>query len=340
MINHTLDQEKILFKIYENINKQLNPVDSAPLNVDELKNYCYYGIINEEIRPKYWKLFLGYVPKNKFKNERFLSERRRMYHHYYNEYCVNGGNEIDIIIDDDVERTMLLPMEVNETDNSMAQTCAFLDSINKDSQSSILHRSAIKKILHTFRITNSSIGYVQGMHMVLIPIYYVFATSFNIEDRRYAEEDAYFCFFNLMTEIGENFIEKMDNDTNIGIKWKMKKVIELVKVHDKKTYDALKKKEILNNFFHFRWISLLFAQEYKIDEVIWLWDRLLSDCSRFEMVLYCAASVIISLKEFMITESFENCMKKLQDTKKGNVKEMFYQAHELRKKDYNKHRNM
>lgn len=43
--------------------------------------------------------------------------------------------------------------------------------------------------------------YVQGMNEIIAPIYYVLASSSDIEWSKYAEADCFFCFQNIMSEI-------------------------------------------------------------------------------------------------------------------------------------------
>lgn len=317
---------RMLNDLTQTVERQLNPEDPYPLNINELRNYFYYGYGNDELRAKSWQIFLNYFVKNKFKSKTFLVERRSYYHEY--KLCTNNKNEAeyyDDIIDNDMTRKIIFPI----TGEDESQKCEFLDSKNEHG---MMHRDVIKRILITFRKTNSSIGYVQGMCHLLLPIYYVFATDKNITQKTFAEEDSYFCFFNLISEIGDFFMVKMDNDKSLGIKAKMKEVFDILHKIDGKLFDHLEKIGIIDSCFNFRWVSLLLTLEFSFAENIWLWDRFLSDCKRFEMVTYCSAAILELLKEDLIMCNFDEAIKLLQSKKKIDPQKMWFLADETRRK--------
>ncbi|ELQ74822.1 GTPase-activating protein, partial [Trachipleistophora hominis] len=324
-------EERIEYKIYSHISEQLDISNFVPRNYYELRNYCYYGYSNALLRPKFWKLLLGYLPKNKFKTEYHLKERRKLYHFYYEKAnaVLMDNPGIDDAINKDVDRVCILPVTVGVHDGSIAQKCSFLDSC-----ADRMHRNALKRILLTFKVTNSSVGYTQGMHMVLIPIYYVFSTSKDIDDVRYAEEDAFFCFFNLMSEIGEHFISEYDYDCTVGIRKKMDSVLELVRRYDAELYAVMERKKISETMFHLRWVSLLLCSEFEIEQVLVLWDKLFADSYRFEMVIYCCAAIIVLMKNAIVESGFDECMGVLQATKKDDVLTVFALADKMRR-EYN-----
>ncbi|TBU07851.1 Rab-GTPase-TBC domain-containing protein [Hamiltosporidium magnivora] len=331
-----LNEEEALL-VFKRICRQLDHKDNLFLDLNQLKLYCYNGYCNKYLRPKYWKLFLGYFPKNKFKYDHFIKSRRKHYKFYYENAIRQKNIKLlcDRIINNDIDRTILFPFTVKEN-NVEKIHCKFLDSDNSSLNFSSSHRDSIKRILLTYKITNSSIGYVQGMNMILIPIYYVMINSIDEEDRLYAEEDSFFCFYNLMAEIGENFMQDMDFDKENGIRSKMNNVFKLLKLADSHLYNSMEEKGLLNNFFHFRWISLLLSHEFSLDKVILLWDKFLSDYNRFEMVTFCAVSILIDMKDTLICSDFETCMVELQSCNKKNIDLIFKLADKLR----NELRNM
>ncbi|KAG0439975.1 TBC1 domain family member 13 [Dictyocoela muelleri] len=311
------------YKLYKNICEQLDPKTPRRRNLFELKNYCYYGFVNEELRSSYWKLFLNYLPENKFKTEYFLKERRKCYHYYYEN--INEMDNIDSkkVLIDDMNRVNIF--QVNDESKVV---CDFLDAKVGDGT----HRDAIKRILICFAATNSSIGYIQGMNMIVIPIYYVFATSKNEDDKKYAEEDTYFCFHHLMAEIGENFIQELDYDHRLGVRTKMNRVIKIIRIHNPELYENLKEKGVLETMFHLRWVMLLLSHEFQIEQVVLLWDKFLSDKNRFEMVEYCSASIVLLMCNALMEADFDSCMALLQKPLDDALTIFFY-ADKLRKDD-------
>ncbi|RVD92741.1 hypothetical protein TUBRATIS_007440 [Tubulinosema ratisbonensis] len=323
IINHKLTNSYT--KLHRLISRQVDPNDPTPLNKFELQNYAYYGFDDKFLRPKIWKIFLFYYSDNKFKNELFYKERRKSYKEFKLQSIRN--KEINVYIDDiiheDVNRTFLFP-------NADRTFCSFLDSKFVNDDKCLTHREIIKEILLVFKTTNPGVDYVQGMNVLVTLIYYVFANS---DEYAHVESDTFFCFLNLISEIGDYFLEIMD-DKYVGISQKLTRVIDIVKEFDPTLYNNMKSKKLTENLFHFRWILLSFAQEYPIDEVVWLWDRFLADSTRFELVLYCAAAKIILLKNKILKNEFSTCMEILQNNNEVDVKSMFYKADEMRRKMY------
>ncbi|EPR78087.1 TBC1 domain family member 13 [Spraguea lophii 42_110] len=370
--------EQTEFKLYKRIKEQLNWKNGISRNISELKNYCYYGYSNNELRPKYWKLFLNYLPDNKFRTEYFLKDRRKSYV-YYTQRIKNGCN----VVEDDMNRTILFTKDENienekkecskninstsvssddmdyqdnispnedklvdepeytddnlpadnlpePTQNIYHKKCKFLDSTVFDGSET--HRDVIKRILLTYKSTNVTIGYVQGMNMLLIPIYYVFVNSSDIEDVKYAEADAFFCFLNLMCEIGDCFVPGLDFDQQLGIKRKLEAVIEILKEYDDELYNKLSDNNILELPFHLRWVTILLAHEFSIDETIILWDRLLADINRFEMVQYCCVGILVLYKNEIMKNTHDKIMEILQDINVDDVLKIFYIGDEIRRK--------
>ncbi|KCZ77491.1 hypothetical protein H311_01498, partial [Anncaliia algerae PRA109] len=296
-----------------------------PLNKYEIQNYAYYGFDDKSLRPGMWKIFLYHFSDNKFKSELFYKDRRNSYKQY--KLQAIKSKEVNCFVDDviveDVNRTFLFPDE-------QRSSCKFLDSKFVNDEKCLSHREIIKEILLVFKVTNPAIDYVQGMNILITIIYYVFSYSADISS---VESDTFFCFVNLISEIGDYFVERMD-DKYGGIGQKLNRVIDIVKEFDIDLYNNMKSKKLTDNIFHFRWVMLSFAQEYPIDDVVWLWDKLLADTTRYELVLYCAAAKIILLKNKIMKNDFSNCMNILQNGNEIDVKSMFYKADEMRREMY------
>lgn len=314
-------------KLHRIITKQIDPSDPTPLNRFELQNYAYFGFEDKNLRPRIWKILLFYYSENKFKTELFYKERRNSYKQFKIQAlaCKEKDFGVDDVINDDVNRTFLFPEKKEEE-----KFCTFLDSKFVEKKECQSHRELVKEILLVFKVTNPAIEYVQGMNMLIIVIYYCFATAGDAET---VESDTFFCFLNLVSEIGDYFVERMD-DKYGGIAQKLNRVIDIVKEFDIDLYNNMKGKKLTENIFHFRWIMLSFAQEYPVDDVIWLWDKFLADSTRYELVLYCAAAKILLLKKKILKSDFASCMDLLQNGTEVDVKSMFYKADEMRRMMY------
>lgn len=56
------------------------------------------------------------------------------------------------------------------------------------------HWEIVQRVLYIFAKLNTGNSYVQGMNEIVGPIYYIFANDPDIEWRRHAEADCFFCF--------------------------------------------------------------------------------------------------------------------------------------------------
>jgi hypothetical protein len=79
------------------------------------------------------------------------------------------------------------------------------------------HSDVLARILFIFAKLNPGVCYVQGMNEILAPIYYIFASDPHPSFAGYAEQDAFYCFTNIMSEIRDIFVESLDS-SDLGIR--------------------------------------------------------------------------------------------------------------------------
>lgn len=295
------DTQRIELKLKELISKQLSSEDYIPINPHEIKNYIYYGFSDNSLRPAYWKVLLNYYSPNKFKLEQYYKQARQTYNDIVSK-SDSKINKIKKIIHTELERT---DFETKEKD-------------------------AIERILTAFSISNPKIGYVQGMISLVFVFYHVLSNDVNLESAKFAEEDTFYLFNNLISEISNLFINEFDEQKQ-GIKFKVNEVFDIIKVKDKLLYEKLVQKDLIKTMFPLRWLLLLFSSEYPIDKTIWLWDRILSDSYRFEILSFCAAATIILMRDVIINEEYDKCLEILQKPSIVSPELMFDIADTMRK---------
>ncbi|WUR02118.1 Rab-gap TBC domain-containing protein [Vairimorpha necatrix] len=302
------------------IEKQINPKDCMAINLFQINNYIYCGFSSSIYRPKYWKILLGYYSTNKFKSSIFYMKQRYSYSIYIKDLS-SIKNQYFKIIENDVSRMCIEPIIINKKEK-----CGFLDTLHL--KSGLTRRDILIRILKCFVVHNKSVGYIQGMIMVLIPIYHVFIYSEDIEDYRNSEEDAFFCFNFLASHLFEKFISEIDNEQNLL--FLMSRVWKILKNVDYELYRCCLNKKIIECHIYLKWILFIFSTEFKMEDTQWLWDRILSDSNRFEIVYYCVAAIFKIFKETIIKESYEIILEQLQNISLLDVKKIFYIANELR----------
>jgi hypothetical protein len=165
--------------------------------------------------------------------------------------------------------------EHQETEHHVGQKAMDADALVMD-----YHWEAIERILFIYAKLNPGVGYVQGMNEILAPIYYVFAAKTAEEDpesQAYAEADSFFCFTTLMADARDHFVRSLDQDASTGINATMWRMSQRLAWFDRPLFRDLSKKDIKEQYYAFRWITVLCSQEWDLPDVIRLWDSILAD---------------------------------------------------------------
>lgn len=188
----------------------------------------------------------------------------------------------------------------NGTEHMMGE-----QAMEADAQVMDYHWEAIERILFIYAKLNPGVGYVQGMNEILAPIYYVFtakAAEEDLESQAYAEADSFFVFTTLMSNVRDHFVRSMDQDASTGINATMWRMSQRLAWLDRPLFRDLAKKDIKEQYYAFRWITVLCSQEWDLPDVIRLWDSILADRGmqegldeegRFEFLLDFAVAMLM-----------------------------------------------
>ena len=296
---------KFKSKLSKLIIKQLDHRDATPINIYEIRNYVYYGFNDSKLRPSYWKILLNYFPKNKFTSEYFYKQARKSYIDLSNQ---NSDKEQF----KEIRKMIHLELVRNGFTGN--------------------EQEFFERILTIFCIVNPCVGYVQGMEQLLNIIYTVISTDEDMENQKFIEEDCFCLFYNLISELSNNFIQEKEKQ-NTGIKNKIFKIFDIIKEKDNELYNILKKKKLLDTLFPFRWVLMMFSMEYPTEKVICLWDKILSDAYRYEILLYCSAAAIVLMRDILIDSEFDECMCILQKPSIISVELLFDIADTMRREN-------
>jgi len=174
------------------------------------------------------------------------------------------------------------------------------------------HWEVVERILFIYAKLNPGQGYVQGMNEIIGPIYYVFATDSNTEWREHAEADCFFCFTNLMSDIRDFFIKTLD-DSPTGIRMLMVRLDKMLESADSAVHNVLLTQGIKMPYFAFRWLSLMLSQEFSLPDVLSLWDALLTDDTRCDLLMDVCIAMLKLIRNELLKNDFATNMKLLQN---------------------------
>ena len=325
-----------------------------------------------ELRSLIWKINLGYLPSDWNQWNKYLESKRIAYKKYreniykilekelellkdYDKMTKEEKNEMDkkthkLILEQICKDTNRTHTEMNffikPVDNKTVFTekeiieltekkrnCT-LNNINDTYKINIVltHADVLSRILFMYSKFEPNISYVQGMNELLAPIYYVFSFDReNDESIDDVEADSFWCFFNLMYILKDLFDKNKDKKQN-GIKSKANKLKKMLKVVDKHLSEYLDKLKFDFSIFAFRWISLMFSQDFDMLDILRIWDYLLSNENEYENCYYFCLAIILMKKDNLIKNTIYGIYENLQNLKDLEIENIIFNANYIKNK--------
>eukprot|EP00002_Diphylleia_rotans_P031281 TRINITY_DN6496_c0_g1_i1.p1 TRINITY_DN6496_c0_g1~~TRINITY_DN6496_c0_g1_i1.p1 ORF type:complete len:498 (+),score=73.92 TRINITY_DN6496_c0_g1_i1:76-1569(+) len=211
-------------------------------------------------------------------------------------------------IDKDVRRTLPQFHFFNQLRSNTGQVNLDTASSDYNIYSSLI---GVKRILFIFAKLNPGVQYVQGMNEILAPILYIMCMDVPPEYLEDAEADAFFCFTNIMGEVRDNFLRDLDNST-VGIGSRMELLRAILSTKDQEVSAHLEEIGMIPQYYSLRWLTLLLCQDFHLPEIIRLWDTLLADERRFDLLVYVCCAMMILVRDEILQSDFSNCLTMLQ----------------------------
>jgi hypothetical protein len=118
------------------------------------------------------------------------------------------------------------------------------------------------RILFIFARLNPNVAYVQGMNEVLAPIFYLLNANRD-PTTPIQEATCFFMFNNVMSDILEMLMRDFSNQDN-PVHGRMRHINTMLLALQPKTWQKLDQLKIDPFFYCFRWITLLFSQEFEM----------------------------------------------------------------------------
>ena len=201
----------------------------------------------------------------------------------------------------------------------------------------LTHADVLSRILFIYSKFEPEVSYVQGMNEILAPIYYCFSFDRMSEDESIdnIEADSFWCFFNLMSIFRELF-DKNEDKKDHGVLAKTTRLKMMLKVVDKNLFEYLDKISFDFSILTFRWISLMFSQDFIMLDILRIWDFLLSSDNKYENCYYFCLSIILMRKETIMKSQLYKIYENFQNLKDLDVESIIFNARYIKNKCHKK----
>ncbi|EDR29765.1 hypothetical protein, conserved [Entamoeba dispar SAW760] len=258
--------------------------------------YGISGDNEEDSRSIVWKLLLNVYSCQKHTWEETDNLLHKDYLTFLKDFFPN--QKINVT-DETTDADQLLLYEIDkDVKRLFPKSPFFLEEKN---------RECIRHILYVQTKFNKTYPYVQGMNDIAGVLFYVFAQS---TSRARAESTTYYCFAYLMTKISDWYSPKLDW-TSRGIHAQLARIDAVLAMKEPELYEHLVLLNITNTLYSFRWVTLLFAQEFPIESVLLVWDCILVDPTGDFICCLCV-SMLVEIKRQLLNGDFSYCLKTLQ----------------------------
>ena len=201
----------------------------------------------------------------------------------------------------------------------------------------LTHADVLSRILFIYSKFEPEVSYVQGMNEILAPIYYCFSfdrinESQPIDD---IEADSFWCFFNLMNVFRELF-DKNEDKKEHGILAKATRLKMMLKVVDKNLFEYLNKIGFDFTIITFRWISLLFSQDFLMVDILRIWDFILCSDNKYHNCYYFSLSIILMKKDIIMKSQIYAIYENFQNLKDLDIENIIFNAKYIKNKCHKK----
>ena len=161
------------------------------------------------------------------------------------------------------------------------------------------HMRRLERALYIFGKVNLTISYMQGFNELIVPIYYVMNKGLDV-DLDTCEAISFFTLQRLITSTGLGELYNVHTNGKVAFE-KMDEFESILQQHLPKVASHLQMLEVPPMQYAYRWLSLLFGQEYDIPNLVGLWDALMEKGSNLmDFAYYIGVSQIEDLADQLL----------------------------------------
>ena len=252
----------------------------------EFRERVFFGGIEPEIRKEAWKFLLHYYPyQSTFEErEKICKQREKEYFILKTQWQTVSAKQMSRF-SKFKEAKHRIEKDVVRTDRVHA---FYADGEDGSKNKNVV---LLFEILFTYSFYNFDLGYVQGMSDLLSPILYILEGD---------EVESFWCFAEHMENMQNNFAE----DQN-GMHMHLNHLRDLIRVMDPSFHSYLEDRDCLNLFFCYRWLLINFKREFHFQDVIKLWEAILSEHLSIYFPIFFSLAILDSYKHSIVNKSME-----------------------------------
>ncbi|KAL7718226.1 Rab GTPase activating protein [Entamoeba marina] len=294
--------EDVAFKLFSN-----NYLSDGGLL--KLKRIALEGNLSSNyLRSLAWRIWLGVLPSpvSFYWNDIILNSRKK-YHNLVNKYDKETLIIDPLLTNASVSERIMLKKKIQKDIDRLYNTIEYFQSTSL--------RNKLSRLLYIFAREHCDLGYQQGFHELVGVLFSVIERDSSItmnviyskeHEQEYEEgheqeminlfrtvlnsneieSDTYIIFEKLMTILGSCYEQKKVGEvsTSSNIHFRCEKLFQSIAKYDPEYYHVLMRHNVIPAVFGLRWIKMLFAREFHIDDVIIVWDTLFSFGHQLKLV--------------------------------------------------------
>lgn len=195
------------------------------------------------------------------------------------------------------------------------------------------HADVIARILFIYCKFSPDLSYVQGMNEIIAPIYYCYSNDNVYENESFVnvEADSFWSFYMLMQQLKCVFNRENDHEDE-GIMNKAKRLELMISIVDQQIFKHLARHKVELYYFCFRWMILLYSQDFNMLDIMRLWDLILSEENKFCYVYYVALAVIEMKRDSILVKGSTDILSELQSLNTLDIETIISTSLEIKEK--------
>ncbi|ELP88413.1 hypothetical protein EIN_229360 [Entamoeba invadens IP1] len=285
--------------------------------------------LNKSLRPLAWRIFLGVLPSEFGEGwEKIIQKQREKYislraKHWDNKEMLDPKPKFIDPLAPPTENPV-----VKENKDILRRVEGDVQRLFSDQEyfTNTELRNKITRMCYVFAKDNPLKNYQQGFHELMAILYHTFDTDNTttvfiksceeldltddekrilrcVLDKEHLEEDIYTIFEFLMKDLGD-FYQSKDakiDDKRSRIQEKCDEIFGYLNTYDGQYHSLLVKHEVIN-IFAIKWIKMMFAREFLLNDVVIIWDSLFA----FGKKLKLLDGFFLAMLHFVRNDIIEN----------------------------------